>query len=202
VAQSTAENTGESTAESTAGSTAENGSDRPRRSGALLHRALTRVGNFLAGLPRGVGVVLVLAWMGLIWALSEREGSRDLPATDVFAWIGNLAHAPLFGLLGLLALGAVARPRRDGWERPRGRALAALFAFVVAYGLVDEWHQASTPGRTSSLSDVLTDAVGAASVLLVADFLARSRAGERGLFARLALGACACGLAAAWATWG
>ena len=171
----------------------------PRRG---LAAPFLKVGAFLAGLPRPVGALLVLSWMGLIWALSEREGHPEPPTLDVLAWIGNLAHAPLFGLLALFALGVVARPRPGSWVRPGPLSLGAVALFVLLWGVIDELHQRSTPGRSSTISDVVTDVVGALSVLWVADFLARAEPGERGLGKRLAVGLAACAASAAWATWG
>jgi hypothetical protein len=60
------------------------------------------------------------------------------------------------------------------------------------WGAIDEWHQASTRGRDSSLLDLVTDVVGAACVLWIIRYVGSARAKEHGLIARLALCAAAC----------
>lgn len=45
----------------------------------------------------------------------------------------------------------------------RGRHLLLLaFGGAMAVGLLDEWHQASLPGRSAGLDDLAADALGAA----------------------------------------
>ncbi len=115
--------------------------------------------------------------------------------------VANLAHAPLFGLLALLVLAGLVsrRPRTDAGSglppiAPSQAGLAWLVA--VVYGCVDEWHQGRTPGRDSSLGDVVTDAVGAGCVIWIACYVAGTAASETGLLRRLVGGALLCFLAA------
>jgi len=69
----------------------------------------------------------------------------------------KLAHLIVFGVLGFF----LGRAARVGWSWPWRRA--AIFAVVVAsaYGLLDEWHQATVPGRTVDLWDWVADTAGA-----------------------------------------
>ena len=67
-----------------------------------------------------------------------------------------------------------------------------MLLLVAAYGVVDELHQGSTPGRNPSPRDLLTDLCGAACVLWVAAYVISDRAREGGLRARLALGVLGC----------
>lgn len=70
--------------------------------------------------------------------------------------VDKLFHAAAWALLAaLIALGARAR----GW-RPRA-ILALAIALAIAYGVVDELHQSTVPGRDASLLDLVADAVGA-----------------------------------------
>ncbi len=160
--------------------------------------SLRRVGEALLRLRREVVVLGILAWMGLIWTLSNQEPS-DEPSTEFWNWLSNSAHAPLFGLLALWA--ALLLPRRADWPRFTAASVALLLAFVVGYGLLDEFHQSHVPGRDPALTDVLTDLTGAACTLWIIAYTGTPSATERGLRARFALGIFACGLAGATANW-
>lgn len=102
-------------------------------------------------LPRPLASVATLAWMASIfWLSSDR---RDLLPPGLFGrFTGNAAHAPLFGVLALLAARGTGSPRL-------GIAIALLYA------VADESHQAFVPGRSSSPFDLATDAVGAIAAL-------------------------------------
>lgn len=99
----------------------------------------------------------VVAWMGLIFALSAQP---DLPHPDM-GWadflVSSLAHAFVFGVLALL------------WTRALGhRSHVAWLAFFLTmlYAVSDEFHQAFVPGRVPDVWDLLCDGVGAGLVLL------------------------------------
>ena len=159
--------------------------------------ALTRVGRFLVGLPRPVGLLLGISWIVMIWALSSSSFPPPRAAPSfVWALTANLAHAPLFGLLTLLWVGALLPRSRDVLPAPRSAVLAASFGIALVYGAVDEWHQSWTPGRNPSALDVLTDATGSLCVLWVVAALTDPAvpAGDRpGLvLSRLRLGLVAC----------
>ena len=122
------------------------------------------------------------------------------------AFVANLAHAPLFGLLTLWA--TLCLPRQDagrgasgGWPRLDRRTLPWLLGAVALWALIDEWHQSSVPGRQPSALDLVTDLVGAVATLAVIRWLGRSRADAPGLLRRLAAGLIACCIAAALSTW-
>jgi hypothetical protein len=57
-------------------------------------------------------------------------------------------------------------PREMVDEQVRRRVLAAWGATVL-YAILDEIHQAFTPGRSPSVADVMTDAFGAALALVI-----------------------------------
>lgn len=102
---------------------------------------------------------LAVAWAALIFGLSSRS---DVPEPGTW-WIpphaDKLVHAVLFAALAW-AIGLALRCSRVPWWR------AALIAFLgaSAYGITDELHQRSVPGRSPDVMDWVADTVGAASV--------------------------------------
>lgn len=103
-------------------------------------------------------------YLATIWALSSR--SSLLPDVPPFPHFDKVAHFAEYGVLGLLLARAVGRSL--------GRyAVGAAIAIAVAYGALDEVHQAFVPGRQSSLLDVAADLVGATAGALVWAWLPR-----------------------------
>ncbi len=98
----------------------------------------------------------LVAWMGLIFALSAQP---DLPHPKA-GWadllVSSGGHALLFGLLAVLWLRALG-PRPYAW-------LLAL-VLTTLYALSDELHQAFVPGRHPDPWDLLCDGLGAAAGL-------------------------------------
>jgi hypothetical protein len=128
-----------------------------------LARMLELVGRALAHVPRLLGVAIVVAWMALIWTVSAIPAPNVGGGSPAGAVLGNLGHAPEFGLLTLWV--CLVLPRRDGWVVTETAVLRAVWLAVVVYACVDEVHQALTPHRDPSVLDVLTDGVAAAIVL-------------------------------------
>ena len=151
----------------------------------------------LVRLPRPVVIVLVVAWMALIWALSSLPAGTG-PPKWYGGWIANLGHAPIFGFLALWA--ALLLPRAGSWPRLDRGNVAIVLGFVLVYAIVDEVHQAWSPGRDPSMLDVFTDLVGASCVLWIAAYLRGGAATEWGLLLRLVAGVLFCVVAAGLAT--
>ena len=84
----------------------------------LWSRLLAGAGALALALPRPLWALVAVGWAGFGWFLSSRPG-EDLPSSFLWSWAGNLAHAPLFGLLALWL--ALAAPRRPA-SGERGRA--------------------------------------------------------------------------------
>lgn len=166
--------------------------------------ALRWVGAQFLRLPRPTGVLLFLVWTGVIWRLSSMEAKTE-GGSFVKGWLVNSAHAPLFGFLAFLALIALPRSERLpaetpgepalSWPRVNGAAWAWILLAVLAYGLVDEWHQSRVPTRDASPWDVLTDMTGAACTLWIASYLGQAEASRGGLTLRLMAGLALCLLA-------
>ena len=166
---------------------------------------LRAIGRVLLMQPRSLAWIPPVLWAATIALLSSFEqvvgGSMSLPE-----WLESLfqdmGHPAAYGLLALLMIPVL--PRVEGsdgrwvrWTRARGAWIVGL---CVAYGFTDELHQAYVPGRVASLFDLLSDAVGAACVVVVVDYLSRADATRRGVVRRLLLGLGACLLAAAFSS--
>lgn len=109
-----------------------------------------------SGVERGwrIGAALLAgAHGGWIWWLS----SQSFPglANAWWGFVGNTVHFGLFGLLALLLLEVV---RKDG--RCSRDALLGVLVLTATYGIVDEWHQSWTPGRSPDAFDVCVDLLG------------------------------------------
>jgi len=169
--------------------------------GGFWSGLLTTTGRAALSLPRPVWAAVAAAWAGLIWYLSSQPGSPEGNSL-VWAWAGNLAHAPLFGLLALwLALTLPRTGQGEGrWSRLSTGDLVLVAALVLAWGVTDEWHQSWVSDRTASVADMATDLVGALGTLVVARAAGDPACGEGGLRLRLALAALACVSAALVAT--
>jgi hypothetical protein len=177
----------------------------------VLLNALRALGALLLCVSRRRAAVPIALWTALIWGLSSLS-TRGIGTLGRITFLGNLGHAPLFGLLALwfaLALPREAtaprraRAPRGGWPRADRAGRARVLAAVALWGFGDELHQhLAGLGRDFSLFDLATDLVGAAATLAIVEYAGRDGASERGLWGRLALGALACVAAAALATWG
>lgn len=120
--------------------------------------------------------LLVLVWMGVIYWMSSLHQIPKVPATSISQQVpalshknithirNTIGHAFFFAVLALLFRRAIYCSGGRTWLLLWG----VPFVLTVAYGFMDEWHQASVSGRTSSLADVGTDAAGAALALLAA----------------------------------
>jgi len=172
----------------------------PSADPGFLGRFLVRVGERLLAVPLVLALFAPLAWGVMIWRLSSH--SIPLPAESPLFWelVSNLAHAPLFGILTLLVAAVLLRPA--AWPSPGAARLVPILALVVAYGITDEWHQSTVPGRDASALDVLTDLVASVQVLWIVAYLGRPERNDAGLWGRLAIGVLLCVATAALALLG
>jgi hypothetical protein len=160
--------------------------------------SLRWLGQGLLGLPHVALLGLIAGWSYLIyWAVTLP--SRDLEGVHYLKSIVNdLGHAPLFGLWVLWMLPLL--PRRGDWVAFGARAWFGFLSLALAGGAATEFLQSSIPGRTASGWDVVTDVVGAASVLWVAGYIGRPDATEEGTRSRLMRALLACCASALLAT--
>jgi len=101
----------------------------------------------------------VALWMALIFALSAQSKLPTAPDPWLDFLFKKSAHFTVFGTLAVLIWRALE------W-RPRGWRWAWLL--TVVYACSDEWHQSFVAGRHPQVTDVLIDACGAATALLLA----------------------------------
>lgn len=113
----------------------------------------------------------LLAWMGLIFFLSSQS---KLPSPND-AWLDFLfkkaAHFTAFGVLAALFWHALPLgPRLSLWA----------WLLTVAYACSDEYHQSFVANRHPSARDVLIDACGAATALLLIWYARRRASAQAG----------------------
>jgi VanZ family protein len=161
---------------------------------------LRAIGRFLLWIPWPFALLFTLSWALLIWDLSSHPAIKPLYPSVWWEWLSNLAHAPLFGTLTLLVAALVLREGDGAWPRPGRARIVRVLACILAYGLIDEWHQSYVPGRDSSLLDVMTDMISASMVLWVVLTLGREDLHPRTLYARLGTGVLLCCASAVVAT--
>ena len=130
---------------------------------------------------------------GALWHLSSRPQTGGTPSIT-WVFVHNSAHIGAYGLLAASTL--LAFPERS---RRRGGLLAVLLAAI--YGIVDEWRQSRVPGRVASVSDLLSDVIGAVLAVCVLAWLLWGS--ERGLRALpwMGLAALVSVSAATWLPW-
>lgn len=126
---------------------------RPRR--RVLQQVLGRV---LRALP-------AVAWAAGMWAMSSLSDPPGASLLEI-PYLDKVAHAGLFFVLAVLLRFAGA-----GW--------AATVAIAVAWGGVDELHQAGVAGRDSSGLDLAADLAGAVLGVIVVTWFAHRRRAAR-----------------------
>jgi VanZ family protein len=108
--------------------------------------------------------------MAAIFAVSSLTDPPSAPGVD-----DKTGHFAAYAGLGLVTLRATTGGAIVGL-----RAAPAVTAWAIAafYGATDEYHQSFVPGRTSDLTDLAADALGAAVAVAAAwlsGILLRSR---------------------------
>lgn len=126
------------------------------------------VGHYLR-LPIWSRILALLGWGSFLWYESSLSPKPHQAHSMLRSWLYNAAHIPAFGGVALLAACLVP---------PRAR-IGVGIAASLCYGIVDEYHQSFTPGRTSSWTDVLSDTVGGAFALALFSWLVSGSARGR-----------------------
>ena len=107
----------------------------------------------------------VIAWAGLVFALSAQPDLRFLPDDALDLVVRKLGHAGVFGILALLLWRAIATTTS---QRP---AWAWALVLTILYAITDEFHQGLVVGRHASPVDVGVDALGGLIAVAAASFL-------------------------------
>lgn len=94
-----------------------------------------------------------VGYMMIIFYFSSKTGSEvSLPTPDY------VAHFLEYSGLGFLSARVIAHSRPD-WKK--GYIYFGAVLFSMMYALSDEFHQSFVPGRSTSLSDLIADTLGA-----------------------------------------
>jgi VanZ family protein len=113
--------------------------------------------------PRARWLAVAL-WMGVIFAFSAQSRLPSAPQPWLDFLFKKGAHFCVFGVLATLLWRALEwRPRTWIWA----------WLLTVIYAISDEWHQSFVAGRHPQATDVLIDACGAATALLVVGWILR-----------------------------
>ena len=99
---------------------------------------------------------MAAAWMGVIFAFSAQP--RDVLNFGQPLLVSKLAHVSEYAILAWLFQ----------WALDNRRAWRLAWLLAVLYAVTDEFHQSFVPGRTSTVADVMIDALGAAIGLAAA----------------------------------
>ena len=100
----------------------------------------------------------VALWMALIFTFSAQSRLPSAPQPWLDFLFKKSAHFAVFATLAVLLW------RAFEW---RSRAWIWAWLLTVIYAISDEWHQSFVAGRHPQATDVLIDACGAATALLV-----------------------------------
>lgn len=114
-----------------------------------------------------------ILWIVVIYILSSLPNLhlkiKTLPGTD------TVAHAFIYFVLSWLTRRAFYN--QDGLPLLKNSAFLGAFIFSCVYGILDEFHQRSVPGRTADFYDFLADAGGALLYVAIA-WMRQSRNGD------------------------
>jgi VanZ family protein len=102
--------------------------------------------------------IAVLLWMSLIFVLSAQPDLPKAPGPWLDWLLKKGAHFSVYALLALLLW------RAFEW---RERMWRWAWLLSVLYAVSDEWHQSFVSNRHPQATDVLIDACGAATALLI-----------------------------------
>ena len=130
---------------------------------------------------RRLSVVVPVLCMGLILMVAsipadhgEEVQRRLLRFLLLPSLLQNLAHIPAYALLAFLW-----RWSLDAYTRARTAVIMAL-VLTIGFGIFQEFYQSLIPGRYASLSDVLSDALGAVLGIWVFSWMRKRGLGQAG----------------------
>jgi VanZ family protein len=101
--------------------------------------------------------------MALIFVLSAQPGLRVSSDDAVDGPVRQIAHVVIYAGLAVLLVRALAWRGDVTWT-----VMAAAFGIAFLYGVTDELHQSTVPNRTGQAADLVWDAAGALTGVVVA----------------------------------
>ncbi|MEO0660490.1 MAG: VanZ family protein [Planctomycetota bacterium] len=170
-----------------------------------LGDALVACGLVLSAIPRLLAWLPPVALGAVIFHLSSSELDIDAIGSSTLGhYVANLGHPGAFGILALLVAAALApraRTLRGPWALLTPERGLWAVVLTTLYGLTDELHQATVPGRDASLLDLLGDFVGALFAVLVVLAVGNPRTTRAALRRLLLVGLVLSFASAGVATW-
>ena len=98
----------------------------------------------------------VLVWAGVIFGFSSMPVT---PTKEFYLWdfiLKKTAHLSEYFIFYLLLYRAI----KNTTTFPSKKTMIICWLLLVLYAISDEFHQLFTPGRTSTLRDVIIDGIG------------------------------------------
>jgi VanZ family protein len=114
--------------------------------------------------------LVTAAWLAAIYVSSSIPDLSTTQSDPLMLLAQNLAHTPVFAVLAFCWLRTL-----SNWPEISGAAYAGAALAAGVCAVMDEWHQASVPGRHASIGDLCLDTAGI-FVMLVTVRLTRLRA--------------------------
>lgn len=129
-------------------------------------------------MPALVRWILVIGWMGVIFAFSHQAHSSQATAVyfgDSNIFVRKMGHISEFAILYFLVRWAllatsvqstkIEQSKTKVWQNViEDKTILIAMLISVLYAASDEWHQSFVPGRSACIEDVLLDS----SAVLVA----------------------------------
>ena len=106
--------------------------------------------------------LLTAALLAAIYWMSSVPDLGTTESDALMLLAQNVAHAPVFAVLTFCWLKAL-----SGGLEISGQASAFAGVASGMCAVLDEWHQASVPGRHASVGDLLLDIAGIAAMLVI-----------------------------------
>jgi VanZ family protein len=106
--------------------------------------------------------LLTAALLAAIYVTSSIPDLSTTQSDPLLLLAQNLAHTPVFAALAFCWLRTLSNRLEFSGAAYAGAALAA-----GACAVMDEWHQASVPGRHASVGDLCLDAAGIGAMLVI-----------------------------------
>lgn len=107
-----------------------------------------------AQLLRGASLILPpLVWAGIIVGLSAQSQPADI---ELPSGADKVIHAGVYFVLGALTARAL-----RGYDFPAVKAARLALILCAVFGISDEFHQSTVPGRVPDMMDWAADLIGA-----------------------------------------